>query len=411
MTSIDTAPDRLLHAAPSRLETGTNRLESTTVGNTTVDNTMIDIQFVEACIQRVQKQAKIKADTVGRRQARRIQGLLPESKAPNQHEALYMTREAAAQYLATSSFFSGPIIVRDAQSLPLQTVDEFLAEFYDDSINVSIQDPRTELKKKNHSVREVTVAQVKQHLSQERVLAPWNCLELAAHVEDGLRPSFLNSEECRLLTKLKIPSEDDSAGRRGYAPGWKDKEKWALIARAGALTEPHQDSGGLGTYITINQGVVGFGWLSRPTSEEKQDWLANPGSFVGGQWRRIVLRAGDTIYFPGGTVHFVFRDPKESNTLAFGGHVLRCSQIATWIETLLQDQANPNITNEDLSASVVGYLERVERFVYHATVKGTQALWGGQESIDRFVRMKAEFLAQEPVTLPGAASEWDDDVA
>ncbi|KAF2765975.1 hypothetical protein EJ03DRAFT_261772, partial [Teratosphaeria nubilosa] len=63
---------------------------------------------------------------------------------------------------------------------------------------------------------------------------------------------------------------------------WKEVEKWALVAQGGALTEPHQDSHGYSTYITVNQGLVGYGWLARPTAEERAAWNRSNTQYIGG---------------------------------------------------------------------------------------------------------------------------------
>lgn len=46
--------------------------------------------------------------------------------------------------------------------------------------------------------------------------------------------------------------------------------------------------------------------------------------------RYVVLRPGQTIYFEAGTIHFVFRLIQQ--TLLVGGHVLRWSRAASFME-------------------------------------------------------------------------------
>jgi hypothetical protein len=149
---------------------------------------------------------------------------------------------------------------------------------------VWIQDPSVTYASMNLSVREVPVGKVKNRLlGGKKKCRPWNCLELATHVEDGLRPTFLAGEDTRLLTKLKLDQATEYAGRRSYPQGYKEVEKWALLAEAGALTEPHQDSHGYSTYITANQGRIGFGWLSYPTDDERVQWTEDPEH----SWRSV----------------------------------------------------------------------------------------------------------------------------
>ncbi|KAK3371250.1 hypothetical protein B0T24DRAFT_628270 [Lasiosphaeria ovina] len=73
---------------------------------------------------------------------------------------------------------------------------------------------------------------------------------------------------------------------------WMDVLEWVLISEGGHNTAPHTDSHGLATWITIQEGHFGFGWLSCPTQKERDEWMANPHSFTGGQWRYVVLTRG-----------------------------------------------------------------------------------------------------------------------
>ncbi|KAK4623245.1 uncharacterized protein CLAFUR5_07023 [Fulvia fulva] len=356
-----------------------------------------DRRYVAQLQEVLEVRGKARKADMGRRQAARINDLLNLASYPTADEGLFLTREEATDIVASGKFFNGPIFTEGQQALPLQTVSQFCDEYYDDDTMVWIQDPEIKPTKKAQIARQVKMRQVKSRLAGPLSDKPWNCLELATHSDDGLKPSFLNTEDCRLLTKLKIPDTQDKpeARRRAYLPGYKEVEKWALLAQAGALTEPHQDSHGYSTYITINQGLVGYGWLSFPTDEERAAWRRNPDIFRGGRWRYVILKPGQTVYFPAGTVHFVFRLPDGGNTLAFGGHVLRCSNIVHWVKTLIEERNAKDVTNEDLTESAPGYLARVEKFVKQARITGQEAKWGGEESITEFLRLKEEFLKRK----------------
>ena len=353
-----------------------------------------DQAFVDQVKESLKAQSKWKTANVGRRQARRIHQLLELAQPPDSSEALFLSGDEASRYMEPNAFFPGIIVTKNQQILPLQTTKQFLDEYYDDLAKVWIQDPVVLLSRDIPHAREITVGQLKKRFltPSTRKQIPWNCLELATHVEDGLRPAFLNTEDCRLLTKLKHPTTEDHASRRGYEPGWKEIEKWALIAQGEALTEPHQDSHGYSTYITLNQGVVGFGWLSNPTASEREAWRSGPATFTAGSWRYIILRPGQTIFFPCGTVHFVFRLHSVGDTLAFGGHVLRCSQIVSWVKCMLEEREAPAITNEDITSSAPGYLERVEKFVRQARISGNGEKWGGEAAIEEFLLLKEKFM-------------------
>ena len=352
-----------------------------------------DKDFIDQVKRAIKAQSQRKAADVSRRSAYRIHQLLELGRPPTSSEAVFLSGEEAAHQFEPNVSFPGIIITENQQPLPLQNITQFLNEYYDDTAKVFIQDPTILISKDIAHVREISIGELKKRFLNPNVrFLPWNCLELAAHVEDGIRPAFLNNEDCRLLTKLKIPSSNDRADRRGFNPGWKEVEKWALLAQGGALTEPHQDSHGYSTYITMNQGTMGFGWLANPTVEDKKQWCTDPGRFSSDKWRYIVLKPGQTIFFPSGTVHFVFRLQSRGDTLAFGGHVLRCSQIVNWVKTMLEEQAAPEITNEDLTVSAAAYLDRVEKFVKQAQKTGQVDKWGGAEAIQEFLKLKGEFV-------------------
>lgn len=356
-----------------------------------------DESFADQVCEVLRVQSKARRADMGKRQALRILDLLELGTYPNDVEALFLTTEEATAKVAQGQFIKHIIVTTGQQRLPLQTVDQFLNEYYDEDALVWIQDPEVKPTKKAPITRQVKISQIKERFAAEPTNKPWNLLELATHCDDGLRPTFLSNEDCRLLTKLKIPESHAGAEarRRTYLPGYKEVEKWALVAEAGALTEPHQDSHGYSTFITVNTGLVGFGWLSDPSKAERDAWRRSPSTFRGGRWRYIVLKPGQTVYFPAGTVHFVFRLPAAGNTLAFGGHILRCSNIVHWVKTLIEERDQKEVTNEDLTNSAPGYLARVEKFVNQAKINGTMDKWGGEESIGEFLRLKTEFLSRK----------------
>jgi hypothetical protein len=349
--------------------------------------------FVDQVIKSLKSRLKPRAVCFGDRQNERMNYLLTSARPANDKEMLFLSGPEAASMFKSGTFHNGPILTEGQQPLPLQSAKDFLDEYYDDDTRVSIQDPSVKVASGKHFVREVTIGSVKKRILEGKTKGrPWNCLELATHVEDGLRPTFLAGEDTRLLTKLKIEQSAESARRRSYSQGYKEVEKWALLAESGALTEPHQDSHGYSTYITVNQGKIGFGWLSYPSVADRKTWIKSPESIRGDRFRYVVLQPGQTVFFPAGTVHFVFRLPSAGHTLAFGGYVLRCSNIVHWVKTLLEEKANPYITNDDLTDSAPGYLNRVETFVKQAQKNGTLEKWGGATAVEEFLRLKQEFM-------------------
>ena len=205
-----------------------------------------DERFVEQVMTYLKVQGKLKTVNDRRRQAKRLGQLLDLAQPPAASEALFLTGEEAAKKLKPNTFFPGVIITEGQQTLPLQTSTEFLNEYYDDTAEVWIQDPSVRLSRNAPSVRQITIGQLKERLfhPDPKPKIPWNCLELAAHVEDGLRPAFLNNEDCRLLTKLKLPKlkrqsgpsqlrarlersrEVGAASPRGSAHGTASRQPW-----------------------------------------------------------------------------------------------------------------------------------------------------------------------------------------
>lgn len=349
--------------------------------------------FAHEVIQNLRGKINQPVMCFGDRQTERMHYLLSNAKPANNKEMSFLSGAEAAAKFKPGVFHDGPILTEGQQPLSLQSVEDFLSECYDDNAKVFVQDPSIKIASKKHFAREVKIGTVKKRLLGGKTKGmPWNCLELATHVEDGLRPAFLSGEDTRLLTKIKLEHATGSAGRRSYPKGYKEVEKWALLAESGALTEPHQDSHGYSTYITANQGRIGFGWLSYPTAEERKTWIEDPSSIPGDRFRYVVLKPGQTVFFPAGTVHFVFRLASAGHTLAFGGHVLRCSTILQWVKTMLDEQSSPHVTNEDLTSSAPGYLNRVEKFVLEAGKKGTLWKWGGAEAVNEFLRLKEKFM-------------------
>ncbi|KAK3349741.1 hypothetical protein B0T25DRAFT_610685 [Lasiosphaeria hispida] len=83
--------------------------------------------------------------------------------------------------------------------------------------------------------------------------------------------------------------------------------------------------------------------------------MADLCGYMGGKWRYIILKPGQTVFFMPGMVHFVFQ-VCESQTLALGGHILQWSDIRRWMEVVLAQMRNPAITNEDMKQSVLKYV-------------------------------------------------------
>lgn len=126
--------------------------------------------------------------------------------------------------------------------------------------------------------------------------------------------------------------------------------------------------------------MVGFGWLSTASSTpeskaeafgEREKWTADPHQYAEGpRWRFVILKPKQTVFFPSGTVHFVFR-LKSQDSLSVGGHVLRWNGVERWLEVVLEQMGNGEITNEDMGwGTVRRYVDVVGRLVARREKEG-----------------------------------------
>jgi hypothetical protein len=202
-------------------------------------------------------------------------------------------------------------------------------------------------------------------------------------------PKFLSGENCQLLLRVRDAVLGGSSGERTVAAKekwneWLNVMDWVLMSEGGHNTAPHTDSHGLSTWITVQEGLFGFGWLSKPTKEERDAWIANPQQFTGGRWRFTVLTPGKTVFFPSGTIHFVFR-LRHGQTLALGGHVLQWNGVERWITVVREQMRSPHITNEDVEWSAPKYVRVITDLIKNRVNNGRAAELGGQEAVDRFL--------------------------
>jgi hypothetical protein len=203
-------------------------------------------------------------------------------------------------------------------------------------------------------------------------------------------PQFLTGKNCQLLARVRDAVLGAGSGERTAAVKekwneWTNVMEWVLMAEGGHNTAPHTDSHGLSTWITVQEGLFGFGWLSKPTQEERKAWITNPQEFTGGRWRFTLLTAGKTVFFPSGTIHFVFR-LRRGQTLALGGHILQWNGVERWISIVREQIKSPQITNEDVEWSAPKYVRVIAEMVKHRADNGRIAELGGKELVDSFFK-------------------------
>ena len=113
--------------------------------------------------------------------------------------------------------------------------------------------------------------------------------------------------------------------------------------------------------------------------------MADPVGYTAGKLRYIVLVPGQTIFIPSGVVHFVFRPVGQNlQTLALGGHVLLWSALDVWMEVVLCQLRYPDITNEEMRATISRYVNVVMKLVAQRQKCGRVEEMGGEERVARF---------------------------
>ncbi|EJT68069.1 hypothetical protein GGTG_14353 [Gaeumannomyces tritici R3-111a-1] len=130
--------------------------------------------------------------------------------------------------------------------------------------------------------------------------------------------------------------------------------------------------------------------MSRLSQQEKDEWIANPHGYTEGEWRYVILSPGHTVFFPSGTIHFVFR-VQGVQTFALGGHVLQWSGIERWLKVVIAQLKNPEITNEDMASSAPKYVQVVKRLVANRMKAGRVEEMGGRDAVARLSTLLKDF--------------------
>ncbi|KAF4464755.1 Transcription factor jumonji aspartyl beta-hydroxylase [Fusarium albosuccineum] len=184
----------------------------------------------------------------------------------------------------------------------------------------------------------------------------WNALDLRNHLEHRHLPEFLRNNNCSLLSEIRQRVEDTEGVKWADKLLGKDPRHFALIADGGMNTYPHTDSHGYSTFLTVQEGELIFGWLSRPDTNIWDEWAKDPRYFQGGRWCYLVLKPGDSVCLPAGIPHYVVRN-KGAQTFILGGHLLQWSNMKGWVSLLRKQIDNPSTTNEHMD------FERLKKFV------------------------------------------------
>jgi hypothetical protein len=318
-------------------------------------------------------------------------------------EALFLRTKEARALLTSGTAINVPIFAQNQQeytwSASRRPISQLLDYYSNLEETVHLND--SSLPYSQNSFTPATIADVKLRFAENRSRDnAWNVLDLDCPLPEtyGICPKFLQTKDCDLLSQIKGGAIRRGSARRAVVDAtclkqWRDVERWILLAEPGAHTAPHQDSNGYGTFITVSEGEVGFGWLSRPTDQDLEDWSKDLSRFRGGSWRYVVLRPRQTVYFEPGTVHWVFRMTGDGRqTMAIGGHVLRCSSIAKWARVVAMQLEKPKVANEKITKTAASYLLAVAGLVKQAENVGALETFGGEETVARF-RQEAEVVS------------------
>lgn len=324
---------------------------------------------------------------------RLVYSILQNCKPPSPDEAYLLSGEEAAARVE-AGISDCPIFTQGQQQFKWDPSNRPIAELFkrmeDLNRSVSVQIPSR--KAYLQSFQKQRLCDVQKRFMESYNMDtddPWNVLDLRNPLPPAVLPKFLTGENCQLLPRVRDAVLNGSCAERTVAAKeqwneWVDVLDWVLMSEGGHNTAPHMDSHGLSTWITVQEGEFGYGWLSKPTKEERDAWIAHPQEFVGGQWRFTVLTPGQTVFFNSGTVHFVFRI-RNGQTMALGGHVLQWSGLAHWMDVIQDELRNPQITNEDMEWSAPKYIRVIADLVENRLQNGRVEGMGGMEAVQKFL--------------------------
>ncbi|KAF7560139.1 hypothetical protein G7046_g4010 [Stylonectria norvegica] len=324
------------------------------------------------------------------------------SGTPREIDLHMVTSEEAREMVATGNI-QVPLVTFDLPAYPWGPESRPIVQFLDmltgDEGEISVQQPG--LPDSGASCASMKLATVIKIFKDQDAIAasPINILDLYNPLNCG-RPSFLKNPNCFMLCEIqqcvlgKRNDTDRVSAERAVAPVkmyriWKQMEHWALLSQGGNNTAAHSDSKGMATWITAQEAGFGFGWWSQPTLPKFESWGSDPDSCDGGQWRYVFLRPGQTVFFPSGTIHFVFR-ARDRQTLAIGGHVLQWSNASHWLDIVELQIKNPSSTNEAVDGVLLEMLKAVRRLVMEKKARGTLELIGGLEKADEILKRAQE---------------------
>jgi hypothetical protein len=294
---------------------------------------------------------------------------------------------------------------------PIEQLFRYM-ENVDRAVSIQVPSRPTANEETSFDVRSLRDAK-NRFMAEQPTADPWNLLDLQSPLPRTCVPNFLTGENTQLLSRMRDSALSGDWGQRLVAKKnewrhWKDVEEWVLLSEAGHNTAPHMDSNGFSTWLSLQEGQFGVGWLEPTDPAEREHWVKNTWTSEG-TWRFIVLRPRHTIFFCSGTIHFVFRlqtRPGTScaQTLAVGGHVLQWSGILRWLDVLETQIDNPEVTNEEMN-DVKRYVESMVGLVKARKEHGELRQIGTVDLAD-MILARAKVRFRLPASFPASFLFW-----
>ncbi|KXS95341.1 hypothetical protein AC578_5288 [Pseudocercospora eumusae] len=347
---------------------------------------------------------------------------LDEDKAP---AAYILTADDARSLLASDRVVEAPVFVAGGAKKLFDNGDsrrpfeQVLNDWFLDSEEVYVVDDP-----ENRDIGERSIQWMRDHFLTNNgyVQYPWNFADILNPMNLMATPEFLESTNCRLLRDLDravlysiTPADiclEDCKNEKSDIDTCCKKHSMNLteltalqnnlalwrgtlmLADAGAITLSHWDKTSFGTWISCYEGEIGFAWLSHPDQKVIDSFLKKSNTVVG-TWLYKVIRPGESLYMPPGTIHTVFRRPQGTQTLGMAGYILRRSNLESWLSFLhreLQKDLKPkrNFANDHEIHIIPPLMERLGHFIELAKKEGTLDKFGGQAKVDRVEKLMKE---------------------
>ncbi|KAK5170187.1 uncharacterized protein LTR77_004773 [Saxophila tyrrhenica] len=292
---------------------------------------------------------------------------------------------------------------------PIEQIFDILTSFPSDAleyVDESLPAPRRN--------QRATMAQMAQrfartHTEPMGVRFPLNFPDIPTRAPDNGVPSFLSSTSCTLLQDLLRAQLDVDEARictcaapppprcghaiskRQFAALTTAWIYWqggtTMLSEAGTVTAPHWDQYGLSTWISCLEGEIGLAWLVRPKNpEEHMRWLSDPGRPTA-RWAFKVLRPGDALYMPSGTVHFVFRRPSGGQTLGYSEHLVRRRHLVGWLRVVGLTLGREDVDLEGYGLVLPPLMRQVRVLVKAVKAQGLEEMYGGKERLGEALKL------------------------